>query len=126
MSEYTDKIIDYIDNNLSEDESDKFIIKLDNNKDLKDEFLVFQDINEYMKSKFLSESIEADNDFILIEKEAKNDVKEFLTERKTDKSVLDYLSFVFPEKENSVIEYYLTKVLEFIKYIQCLTNKNKY
>lgn len=102
MTEYSDEIIDYIDNNLSEDESDKFIIKLDNNKDLKDEFLLFQDINEYMKSKLLSESIENDDNFKQIEKEAKEDVGGFLLQGKTDNDVLDYLSFAFPEKNNSV------------------------
>ncbi|MCD4794732.1 MAG: hypothetical protein K8R54_15960 [Bacteroidales bacterium] len=102
MSEYTNKIIDYIDNNLSEDESDKFIINLDNNKELKDEFLLFQDINEYMKSKLLSESIESYDNFKQIEKEAKDDVSEFLLQGKTDNDVLDYLSLAFPGENNSV------------------------
>ena len=102
MSEYTKKILNYIDNNLSEDDTDDFFFKLANNNDSRVEFRLIQELNMYMKGKLLSESIEDDDNFKQIEKEAKDDVSEFLLKGKTDNDILDYLSLVFPEKNNSV------------------------
>ena len=99
MSDYTQKIINYIDNNLSKEEADKFIVDIENNKELKDEFLLVKEMNEYMNGKLISENIEADNDYKSIEKETREDVNAFINSEKDNIEVLEYLSFAFPDRD---------------------------
>ncbi len=102
MSEYTKEIIDYIDDNITAGDSKEFIININNDKELKDEFLLIKDLNEYMKGKLLSGNIENDDNYLLIEQEAKDDVNDFLLQDKTDKEISDYLSSAFPERDKTV------------------------
>lgn len=101
MSEYTKDIYNFIDNNMTEDESEAFVIKLNNNRELKEEFLMIQNLNEHMKGKLLSGNFENDEDLKQIEKEAKDDISNFILGGKTDKDVLNLLSKAYPEDKTN-------------------------
>ena len=102
MSEYTTEIYKFLDNKMSVEEIDEFLIKVSHNKELKDDYLMIQRLNEHMKYKELTESFEKDVDYININKEAKEDVKDLLVNGKKDELVLSYLSTAYPENDSSV------------------------
>lgn len=103
MADFTKEIFDYIDNNMSEKESKKFINRTKTNKNLKEEFEIAEQLNGYMYAKFYSESIETDSDFLITEEEMKKDVSEFIINENRDKEIINYLNTVFPEKQDFIV-----------------------
>lgn len=102
MSVYTEEIYNYIDKEMSENEAKEFIHRMNNDNELKEEFFMIRELNEHMKGKLTAENIKAENNTEMIEKDAREDVNEFISEGKTDKAVLDYLSKAYPENSSSV------------------------
>jgi len=101
LADYYD-IFKFKDNLLSSKESDEFIIKMKKDPELRKDFQMINELDEYMSAKLHCQEAEKNDDFKEIEESAKEDVRQFLVEGKTDKEVLEYLSKAYPENKQEI------------------------